>query len=172
MILINYQLKKFDSLWIFHKKKNVSTISFFLCPLYLSGFLGSFFLKGRFLNWKSFLVSFLSLLSLFLFVSFSFPSGLSFATAELLDSATENDVKLCSVITFWLAKKLKEESNDDDWMLRRFLTVDWPSEDIYEVSSLLMNDSFNKFDFVSGFNVDWWSKAFCLSILKTFSLTL
>jgi len=53
-------------------------------------------------------------LSLFLFVSFSFPSGLSFATAELLDSATENDVKLCSVITFWLAKKLKEESNDDD----------------------------------------------------------
>lgn len=40
-------------------------------------------------------------------------------------------------------------------MLRRFLTVDWPSEDIYEVSSLLMNDSFNKFDFVSGFNVDW-----------------
>lgn len=150
----------------------MSTISFFLWPLSLSGFLGSFFLKGRFLNWKSFLLSFLSLLSLFFLNSFSFASGLSFAIAELFDSATENDVKLCSVITFWLAKKLKEESNDVDWMLRRFLTVDWPREEIYEVSSLLMSDSSNKFDFVSGFNADWFNNAFCLSILKTFSLTL
>ena len=39
-------------------------------------------------------------------------------------------------------------------MLRRFLTVDWPREEIYEVSSLLMSDSSNKFDFVSGFNAD------------------
>lgn len=75
-------------------------------------------------------------------------------------------------MTFWFAKKLKDESNDVDWMLRRFLTVDWPSEEIYEVSSLLMSDSFNKFDFVSGFNADWFNNAFCLSILKTFSLTL
>lgn len=61
-------------------------------------------------------------------------------------------------------------------MLKRFLTVDWPSEEeSYEVSSLLISDSSSRFDFVNGFgfNADWLSKAaFCLSILngnKTFS---
>lgn len=59
----------------------------------------SYFLNGKLLFWKSFLVSF-PVLNFFVSFSFSFPYCFSFTVPDPFVSIPVNDVKLFSVMTF------------------------------------------------------------------------